>query len=316
MDEDIQKLLGSKPRLSIEQIVAHPRMSEARKVYLDRFLEIYSGDPFLVRLLIESGRFLVYHLAVLLHAAQDPERRETWFTLGRLKQEMAAYGLGSPRQIDHLVARLCAVGFLTSSPAEQDRRVRILEPTALLWSHDRQWLTAHYAPLNFMYPHHDYGAVMLGDADFQLEHRRVGIAFLPSGVKVLLSSPELMMFFNHAGGVLVLAALLRAAMAVPAGDQVALAYGEIGDRFGISRTHVRQLLEAAQPAGLMRLSARGGRRVEILPALWSSYDRSLAGGMYLHDAVYLATARRFATRDGDGEQQPCSTGRNSARQSV
>jgi hypothetical protein len=307
MDEEIQLLLGGTPRLSIEQIVAHQRMSEARKVYLDRFLEVYSGDPFMVRLLIESGRFLVYHLAVLLDAAQDPLRRETWFTLGRLKQEMARYGLGSPRQMDHLVGRLCAVGFLESAPAEQDRRVRILRPTALLWAHDRQWLAAHYAPLNFLYPHHDYDLIMQGDQAFQREHRRVGIAFLPFGVKILLSSPELMMFFNHAGGVMVLAALLRAAMAVPAGDRVALAYGEIGERFGVSRTHVRQLLEAAQSAGLMKLSARGGRSVEILPAMLSSYDRALAGGMYLHDIVYLATARRIGTRDGDGiETLRCS----------
>jgi hypothetical protein len=300
MDEDIQQLLGCKPRLSVDRIAGHHRMPEARKVYLDRFLDVYSGDPFMVRLLIESGRFLVYHLAVLLHAAQDPARRETWFTLGRLKQEMAGYGLGSPRQIDHLVGRLCAVGFLESAPAEQDRRVRILRPTDMLWTHDRQWLAAHYAPLAFLYPDHDYGRVMRSDPDFQREHRRVGIAFLPFGVKILLASPELMMFFNHAGGVMVLAALLRAAMTVPAGADVALPYGEIGDRFGISRTHVRQLLEAAQSAGLMKLSARGGRSVEILPPMWSSYDRALAGGMYLHDVVYLATARRIGTRDGDG----------------
>jgi hypothetical protein len=266
-------------------------MAEARKVYLDHFLAVYSGDPFMVRLLIESGRFLVYHLAVLLHAAQDPARRETWFTLGRLKQEMARYGLGSPRQIDHLVGRLCAVGFLDSSPAEQDRRVRILRPTELLLAHDRQWLAAHYAPLAFLYPHHDYSRVMQSDPEFQVAHRRTGLAFLPLGMRILLSSPELMMFFNHAGGVLVLAALLKAAMAVPAGDPAALPYAEIGDRFGISRTHVRQVLEAAQSAGLMTLSARGGRSVAIAPAMWLSYDWSLAGGMYLHDAVYIATVR-------------------------
>lgn len=31
-----------------------------------------------------------------------------------------------------------------------------------------------------------------------------------------------------------------------------------------------------------------GPPVEILPKLWASYDRGIAGGMYLHDIPYLA----------------------------
>jgi hypothetical protein len=33
--------------------------------------------------------------------------------------------------------------------------------------------------------------------------------------------------------------------------------------------------------------------VEILPRLWSSHDRGIAGGMYLHDLTYLAAARAW-----------------------
>ena len=61
---EIERLVGGPPRLSLDVIVNHPRMVPARKAYIDRFLEVYSGDPFLVRLLIESGRFIVYHSAV------------------------------------------------------------------------------------------------------------------------------------------------------------------------------------------------------------------------------------------------------------
>ncbi len=57
------------------------------------------------------------------------------------------------------------------------------------------------------------------------------------------------------------------------------------------RTLVRQLLVAAEAAGLVKLHARGGRRVEILPRLWSSHDRGMSAGMYGHDMIYLATQR-------------------------
>jgi hypothetical protein len=294
-EAEIERLAGGAPRLSIEDIVRHPRFAEARRLYVDRFLDVYRDDPFLVRLLIESGRFCVYMIAVVLDAGQDPARRETWFTVGRLKQEMTMFGLASERQVDHLVARLCEVGFLELKPSDQDRRVRILEPTEKMRAHDRDWLAAHVSPLTVLYPQHDYGLVMRRDPEFHVVFRRTSTAFLPLGAKLLLAVPDLLLFFDRAGGHMVLAALLQAAMADPDQQHAAVAYADAGDRFGVSRTHVRQLLVAAEEAGLVKLHARGGRRVELLPRLWSSYDRGLAGGMFGHDLIYMAATRQYKT---------------------
>jgi hypothetical protein len=90
---------------------------------------------------------------------------------------------------------------------------------------------------------------------------------------------------------MVIAALLQTAMANPDGTHAAVPYAHIGDRFGISRTHVRRLLKTAEAAGLVKLHARGGQRVEVLPRLWAAHDRGMATGMYGHDLVYVATAR-------------------------
>jgi hypothetical protein len=289
---EIARLAGA-PRLALDDIVAHPRLAAARKVYLDRLLDVYGDDPFLVRLLIESGRFLVYHIAVVLEAAQDPGRRETWLTIGLLKRTMAVFGLASDRHVDHLIARLCAVGYMGQRPAEQDRRVRILAPTEKLRAHDRDWLAAHHAPLSVLYPDNDYGLVMRRDPAFNAVHRRLCLPFLPLGAKLLRSMPDMMLFFDRAAGHMVLAALLRAAMALGDDPHVAVPYTDVGERFGVSRTHVRQLLVAAEQAGLVKLHARGGRRVEILPRLWTSYDRGIAAGMFLHDMVYVEAAKEW-----------------------
>jgi DNA-binding transcriptional ArsR family regulator len=295
-DPEIQRLIERTPHVSLEEILGNPRFPDARKLYLDRFLGVYGHDPFLVRLLIETGRFLVYHLAVVLDAGQDPDRRETWFTVGRLKQQIAASGLGaSARQVDHLVARLREVGFLDVVPSDKDRRLRILKPTEKMLEHDRDWLAAHYAPLTLLCPQNAYGPVMRRDPAFQVLHRRAAMAFWPLGMKLLASVPDMMLFFYRAGGHMVLAALLQSALADPDRPHTAVPYADIGDRFGVSRTHVRQLLVAAQDAGLVNLKARGGHRVEILPRLWESYDRSIAGGMFAHDWVYgVVTGRQQA----------------------
>jgi hypothetical protein len=56
------------------------------------------------------------------------------------------------------------------------------------------------------------------------------------------------------------------------------------------------LLVAAEETGLVKLHARGGRGVEILPRLWSSDDRSIAVGMWLHDMAYVASMRAWNDR--------------------
>jgi DNA-binding MarR family transcriptional regulator/DNA-binding transcriptional ArsR family regulator len=296
-DPAIQSLLARAPHISQDEVLGHPRFAEARKLYLDRFLALYGADPFLVRLLIETGRFLVFHLAIILEASHDPARRETWFTVGRLKQQIAMLGIGaSERQVDHLISRLRAVGFLEMLQSEGDRRVRLLKPTAKMLAHDRDWLAAHYAPLTVLCPHNDYGPVMERDPAFQLVQRRTSLDFTPIGLKLLLSEPDMMLFFDRSAGHMVLAALLHAALSDPANPHPAVPYADVGDRFGVSRTHVRELLATAEENGLVKLQARGGHQVEILPRLWASYNRAIAGGMFLHDLIYGAATGRTALR--------------------
>jgi hypothetical protein len=294
-EAEIRQLLGRTPRLKLEDIVAHPRLPEAIKVYLDRFLDVYGGDPFLVRLLIETGRFFVFALIFVIEGAQDPERPETWPTVGLLKQHMASFGVASGRHVDELIARLCAVGYMEMQPSEVDRRVRILRPTEKLRAHDRDWLAAHYSHLALAYPGHDYEPVMQRDPEFQQAHRSVCLPIMPLATKIFFSVSDVMLFMNRAAGVMVLAALLQDALMQPDYPHAAVPYGDVGDRFGVSRTHVRQLLVAAEEAGLVKLHARGGRKVEILPRLWSSYARGIAGGMYIQDVVYLAALRHYSS---------------------
>jgi type IV secretory pathway TrbD component len=179
-------------------------------------------------------------------------------------------------------------------PAEQDRRIRILTPTEKLHAHDRDWLVAHYAPLTVLFPQYDYRLVMRRDPQFKTVHRRAAVPFMGLGAKLLLSAPDMMLFLNHAAGYPVIAALLQAAMESKDYPHAAVPYAEVGDRFGVSRTHVRKVLVAAEERGLVKLHTRGGRRVEILPRLWSSHDFGITGGMYLHHILYVAATRQMA----------------------
>src|SRR5260370_16739995 len=81
----------------------------------------------------------------------------------------------------------------------------------------------------------------------------------------MASVPEVMVFFNRPAGSMVMNALLQAAMTESNDPHAAVPYADVGDRFGVSRAHVRGLLIAAQDAGLVNLHPRNAHRVEILP---------------------------------------------------
>jgi DNA-binding MarR family transcriptional regulator len=295
--DELERLAGCRLRLSFEEIVSHSRLPEARRAYFLAFSDLYEGDPFLVRLLLEAGRFLVFLSAAVLEAAQDASRRETWFTVSALKRQLSMYGYASDRQVDHLVARLCEVGFLEQSRAPGDRRVRLLATTEKLRSHHTEWLAAHYVPLARLYPDHDYSPVLSRNQAFNITHCRVCLPFHPVSARLMMTLPDTMLFFTHAAGPLIQNEVLKAAM--DAGDPGAsISYVDVADRFGISRTHVRNMMNSAQEAGLVRITGRGGRSIEILPRHWASYDRGLAVGMYLHDAVNLVAMREWAGRQG------------------
>jgi DNA-binding MarR family transcriptional regulator len=297
--EELERLAGRGLRLSFEEIVNHPRLPEARRAYLASFTDVYAGDPFLIRLLLQAGRFFVFHSAAVLEAAQDPSRRETWFTVAALKQQLAMFGYASARQVDHLLARLYEVGFIERSRAPADRRVRLLATTNKLRSHHMEWLAAHYVPLAGLYPDHDYSPVQSRNRAFHVLHCRACLPFTAVGARLMMTLPDTMLFFAHAAGPLIQNALLKAAM--DAGDPAAaVPYMEVADRFGVSRTHVRNLMNSAQSAGLVNIVGLGGRSIEILPRHWASYDRGLAVGMYLHDAVNLVAMREWTNEQGKG----------------
>jgi hypothetical protein len=201
--------------------------------------------------------------------------------------------------VDHLIARLREVGYLEQHRAAKDGRVRLLATTDKLRSHHTEWLATHYVPLATLYPEHDYRAVLSRDRVFHVIHCRSCPPFYPVSARLMMTLPDTMLFFSHAAGPLIQTAVLKTAL--DAGDpNAAVPYMEAADRFGVSRTHVRNLMSAAQSAGLVRIVGRGGHSIEILPRHWASYDRGLAVGMYLHDAVHLVAMREWINRPREG----------------
>lgn len=276
---------------SREEILAHPRFAEARNALLDAMLALYEHEPFLNRLLLEAGRNVMFNVIMCLHARYDESDPATWPTLSLLKQEMARFGLGSPRRIADLVSRLVKTGYLEQRPLARDRRIRILTPTEKMIAQDQDWLVSHYVPLQALYPDPGYGLIMQRDRAFQRAHRLVAASRFQFAVEVLARNPTMVQFMVREAGMMILIKLLQ--LAGPAKDTAReISYLDIGARFGVSRTQVRKLLQDAEQEGLVRLSRGKGLHVQLMPALIEAFDRFIADTMEAHDLTYrLARAR-------------------------
>jgi hypothetical protein len=274
-----------------EAILAHPRFAAARAAFVDAVLALHEGDAFHNRLLVEAVRQVTFNLLISLHLRHDASDPTTSPTMGRLKEELSVFSLASPRRIDALVARLIHLGYLKSRPAERDRRMRILTPTAKMMSLDREWLAYHYVPLQVMFPD-SYAEPLRRDPAFQRAQRLVALDFSAKGAQIMASNPAVMRFMNRDAGVLVLIKLVQ--MSTAADGAEGLSYTDIGTRFGVSRTHVRTVLEEAAQHGDVSLSGHGGRLVELQPPMLQAFDRFVADAMSGHDLLYQLARERMA----------------------
>jgi DNA-binding MarR family transcriptional regulator len=234
-------------------------------------------------LLVEATRQVTFNLIVSLHLRHEASDRMTWPTPRRLKDELKMFGLASERRIDALVARFIQLGYVESLPSEQDGRVRILSPTPKMMSLDREWLVYHYVPLHVMFPDPGYPEPMTQDPAFQRAQRLVAADFSAKGAEIMAGNPAVMRFMNRDAGMLVLIKLVQ--MSTESGAQ-GLSYTDIGARFGVSRTHVRTLLEDVAQHGDVSLSGRGGHLVELKTPVLHAFDRFVADAMSGHDLLY------------------------------
>ena len=165
---------------SSEEILAHPRFPFALDEFVKAMLALYEHKPFLNRLLLEASRTVLVAVIMCLHARYDEADRATWPTLRLVADSMAAHGIASASRVHDLVSRLIKTGYLEQRAAPQDRRVRILAPTAKMIAQDQDFLVSHHLPLQILFPDPGYALIMTRDLAFQLKQRLVSPKVFPT----------------------------------------------------------------------------------------------------------------------------------------
>jgi hypothetical protein len=276
---------------SVDWILSQPNFRHARNTLVDANMDLYEYDPFLNRLLQESARNVLFCVAMCLHAGFIEADRSTWPTLRKLLDTLAPFQLASPRRLEALVARLIHTGYITSTQSTLDRRLRILAPSDKMLAHDLEWLIVHYKPLDALFPNPGYGRIMHRDRQFQFAQRLVAAGLFGEAARLLATSADVMLFMTRDAGIMILLKLIQTLNAASGGTAEPMSFANIGKRFGVSRTHVRLILQEAEAAELVKITGPGGRYVELSPRLLAAFDRFIAATMSLHDLCYQMALR-------------------------
>ena len=272
---------------SAAEILDHPRFEAARLVFLERQLDLLV-DRDTSRLLMSAQNNVAFTALICLHATYREDDRGTWPTLTRLKDMVEVMGLGGRRTVDDYVSRLRHTGYVEATPARGDGRVKLLRPTARMLALDRAYGEALLAPLGVMFGTAAYPPDLLADLAFHLAFRRVGATLMDNVPDIVARHPAIFRLGSRHAGSPVLIILLHKVVTGDS-DRVDLSFSEIGERIGVSRTHVRAVVQEAADHGLLTLD-RQGRAVVATPALRQRYDGFLADLLATQDLILKRVA--------------------------
>ncbi|MDO1583202.1 hypothetical protein [Rhizobium oryzicola] len=269
--------------LSYEDIIFHPRFPDARRVYVHEMLKAHENNAKENQIFFDEGKAFVYFAIMNYYCAHDPEDRTSWPSMRMIKQNLEQLGLASGRRVHDIIRRLIDVGYVESSLVEKDRRTKLLRPTQTMIDRDLKTMVVYYAPLHVMFPDPGYPEPMSGDLAFQRGARQIGASFMAYARSFMAANPTIAFFFPRLAGMMILTKLIELSITCDGQTASRISFANIGDSFGISRTHVRKLLSEAQEHGLAELY---GQHVILSPECRKGFDRYLADTMVGNDLVY------------------------------
>ncbi len=268
------------------EILTHPDFGSMRRRYMASTMACYEVASFPGGWPSVAYRVAAICAIVCLHAASDPADRATWPTLARFKGAVATFALSSPRQIDDLVARLVETGHILLERSAADGRLRLLRPTDKLLAWDRAVMSSYYAVLQGLYPAPGYGPAVACDPAFHLAQRRVSLAMFGVVARFMAENRDLLPFHGMNQGV---HALMQVELLREADARASLRESDVSGimtRFGVSRSHVRNILMAAEAAGLLTGSGQGRRDLDLTSRGRAALDRFIANSLASHDMCY------------------------------
>ncbi len=271
-----------------QQLTAHPALAQGVRTLSRRMLEIAAADPRVDGIFKDAGRYVAALLAIYLDM-------QGGLTLPRLKAFCEQSGFISPSRARALLLYLRFLRYVEPVPAAGARGPQRYAPTA---SFRAAWTEQCRAAL-------DAAAEIepaAGRVAAALDRPAVFEAFARAHTEILIgSAPEAdqddafirTLMHRNAGSHLIWLISSVEGPTFPSSTPVVISAAAAARRFGVSRIHIRRLLDAAVEAGVLARSDDGG--VAFAEAVHGRVRLALAQQLV---AILAAAAATLPALDG------------------
>ncbi len=171
------------------------------------------------------------------------------------------------------------------TPYQQRAAIARQDMLALLrW--DREWMAAHFEPLSILYPEPGYALALDRSPAFQTAHGSASVPVLEGAVKVAWRNLAVVFFLAATSALSILFTLCRLG-----GESTDSALREadlavLAPQFGVSRSHIRNMLLAAEQHGFLARHGDKGQFIVLTPLWVEAFDRFIADSLSYSDVTY------------------------------
>lgn len=255
----------------------HPQFRQVFAALCDGLVAPLRHQRLMIKLFGQRAPTEIAAQIVMLHlCARSPAERPT---LTRLQQRLPA-----PRQTAAFVALLRGFSLVAVERDPQDGRLRYLVPGTVILDGLRDWLGLHLACHARLSPpgaaHHDR---LSQDVAFFHEMVRQCAPWLERRNRPLTRFPDLAWTDEHDSGIYLALTLVEQQCRAPR-DDIAISTSQLATALGVSRSHIRNLLNLMEARGLARFDA-ARQRLALAAPFVDTVER-----WFCHQVCWLAAA--------------------------
>ncbi len=268
----------------------HPDFRRALFAYAALIPPYFSNNLILNRVVTEAWRFEMLVYTLYLHDTRDPDDPRSGLTVANLQKICAEQKCASRGRVLAILGVMRLAGYLSRVKSGQDRRVMRLEPSAEFISVVEGWNNRIFQIIDAIFPEGKLAELDRAAPGFGKDMRIRGAEGLLRGWKLLDPFPEVNHFVSKDGGWMLLLTVVAEALRGSSREiaPVSLDLNSFGARFGVSRSHLRRLLEAAYAAGLLDAAPKDGAHILLSPRLVAAFLACMASELSYYRGHALA----------------------------
>ena len=280
------------------ELRSHSRFLLGLECYDTRIAQFFSDNLILNKVVTEAWRFEMIVYLLYLYETREHDVARSGLTVSNLQKLCTKQNCASNGRVLAILGLMGAAGYLRRSRSVHDNRIMQLEPSEAFINIVEGWNRRIFETIDSIVPEGALESHHVFHPRFGCEMRTRGALGVIEGFKLIDPFPEVSHFVSCDGGWMLLLKCVAETVRHGGGHTivpVSLDLGAVATRFGVSRSHLRRLLESAYSIGLLDAPPRNGANIMLSPILMASFLSCMASELsYYREHAEAAKREVFA----------------------